>query len=90
MRILLVEDDWCVAESLAKALDDQHYVVDVATDGQAGWEYTKAFVYDSLLLDVMLPKLDGISPCWQLRSQGYHIPILLLTARDTTTDQVRG
>lgn len=90
MRILIVEDDKRIAESLAEAFTDQHYVVDVATDGQAGWEFVKTFSYDLILLDVMLPKLDGISLCQQLRSQGHRMPILLLTARDTTNDQVKG
>lgn len=90
MRILLAEDDWRVAESLETALSDQHYSVDIATDGQAGWEFVRAFVYDLLLLDVMMPKLGGLDLCRQLRSQGYHMPILLLTARDTTADQVTG
>jgi len=90
MRILIVEDDERIAESLAEALSDQHYVVDVATDGQVGWNFLDAFAYDLLLLDIMLPKLNGISLCRQLRSQGYSLPILLLTAKDTTDDQVTG
>lgn len=90
MRILIVEDDERIAESLTEALTDQRYVVDVATDGEAGWEFVEAFAYDLILLDVMLPKLDGISLCRQLRSRGYYMPVLLLTARDTTTDQVTG
>lgn len=90
MKILLVEDDQRIAEPLAEALTDQHYVVDIATDGQAGWELVKVFPYDLLLLDVMLPKLDGISLCRELRSQDCRIPILLLTAKDTITDQIMG
>ena len=90
MRILVVEDDRRIAEPLADALTSQHYVVDIARDGQQGWEYVEAFDYNLLLLDVMLPKLDGISLCRQLRSKGYQMPILLLTARDTTADQVAG
>ena len=90
MRILLVEDDQRIAESLTEALTDQHYVVDVATDGEDGWEFVQTLTYELILLDVMLPKLDGISLCRQLRSHGYRMPILLLTARDTTTDQVGG
>jgi two-component system OmpR family response regulator len=90
MRILIVEDDERISESLAEALTDRHYVVEIATDGEAGWEFVEAFNYDLLLLDVMLPKLDGISLCRELRSQGYRMPILLLTAKDTTADQVTG
>lgn len=90
MRILLVEDDELIAETIVKALTDQHYVIDVATDGQEGRELAQAFAYDLLLLDVMLPKLNGISLCQQLRRMGNRVPILLLTAQDTSTDKVMG
>lgn len=90
MRILLIEDDERIADSLAEALSDQHYVVDIASDGQIGWEFVKSFTYNLLVLDLMLPKIDGISLCQQLRLQGYSMPILMLTARDTTSDQVKG
>lgn len=90
MRILLIEDDERIADSLAEALTDQHYVVDIAADGQIGWEFVKSFTYDLLLLDLMLPQIDGISLCQKLRLEGYSMPILMLTARDTTNDQVRG
>jgi DNA-binding response OmpR family regulator len=90
MRILLAEDDQRIAELLAQALTTQHYIVDIATDGEKGWEFVRSFTYDLLLLDLMLPKLDGISLCRQLRSQGYQMPILFLTARDTTVDLVAG
>lgn len=90
MRILLVEDDKSIADAIAAVLTKQHYVVDVAADGQAGWEFAAAYDYDLILLDVILPKLDGISLCRQLRREGYQMPILLLTARDTGTDKVMG
>jgi DNA-binding response OmpR family regulator len=90
MRILLVEDDVHLAEALEEVLTDQLYAVDVVTDGEAAWEQVKTIEYDLLLLDVMLPKLDGISLCRRLRSHGYSPPILLITARDTSTDKVKG
>ena len=90
MRILLVEDDLRIANALAEALTDQHYVVDIAIDGQAGWDFVEAFPYDLIVLDVMLPKLDGVSLCQQLRRNSYSMPILILTARDTSTDKVIG
>lgn len=90
MKLLLVEDDDRIATSLTEALSDQHYVVDVAIDGQEGWDLIEAFPYDLVLLDVMLPKLDGISLCHRLRQQGYAMPVLMLTARDTSTDKVLG
>jgi DNA-binding response OmpR family regulator len=90
MRILLVEDDTHLAESLSEALIAQRYVVDVAKDGEAGWELVKTFDYDLILLDVTLPKLDGVGLCQRLRSRGYLLPILMLTARDTSADKVTG
>jgi two-component system, OmpR family, response regulator len=90
MRLLIVEDDLEIAELLSEAFTDQHYTVDIASDGEAGWDFVKAFDYDLLLLDWMLPKLDGISLCRQLRAHGYQMPILMLTAQDTTQAQVTG
>jgi len=89
MRILIVEDDEFTAKALSRAFD-QHYVVEVARDGQAGWELVEACTYDLILLDVMLPKLDGISLCQRLRSQGYQMPLLLLTGRDSNHDRAIG
>jgi DNA-binding response OmpR family regulator len=88
MRILLVEDDIRLAEALAEALSDQLYVVDLVKDGEAAWGQVQAIAYDAILLDVSLPKLDGISLCRRLRDRGYHLPILMLTARDTSSDKV--
>jgi DNA-binding response OmpR family regulator len=90
MRFLLVEDDLDIAELLAEALADQYYVVDLATDGQSGWDFVKLYDYDLLLLDWSLPKLDGITLCRQLRAQDYQMPILMLTAKDSTQAQVMG
>ncbi len=90
MRILLIEDDVRLAEALAEALSDQLYVVDVVKDGESGWNQVKTTGYDLILLDITLPKLDGISLCKQLRNAGYSLPILMLTARDTSTDKVTG
>jgi two-component system, OmpR family, response regulator len=90
MKILLVEDDDRIARALAEALTDQHYAVDVAADGLEGWDWVEAFSYNLILLDVMLPGLDGIGFCQRLRQKGYTIPVLMLTARDTSTDKVLG
>ncbi|MBE9166883.1 response regulator [Pleurocapsales cyanobacterium LEGE 06147] len=90
MRILLVDDDEPLMEALANNLIEQHYAVDIAIDGEAAWEYVSLFTYDLIVLDVMLPKLDGVSLCQRLRSEGYQMPILLLTARDRSIDKVRG
>lgn len=90
MRILLVEDDTLLADTLAEALIDQRYAVDVVADGEAGWQQIKALEYDLMLLDVMLPELDGIGLCQRLRSHGYSLPVLMLTACDTVTDKITG
>jgi DNA-binding response OmpR family regulator len=90
MRILLVEDDIRLADTLAEALTDQRYVVDIVTDGEAGWQQAKLLEYDLLLLDLMLPELDGIGLCHRLRSHGYKLPILMLTACDTINDEING
>ncbi|MDJ0650559.1 MAG: response regulator transcription factor [Xenococcaceae cyanobacterium MO_188.B19] len=90
MRILLVEDDFNLAETLAEAITDQRYVVDVASDGESALDYIKALDYDLLLLDVMLPDFNGIDLCQQLRSQGYQMPILMITALDTVSDKIMG
>lgn len=90
MRILLVEDDDLLAQAVATALTKQNYVVDIAADGEAGWELISVCNYDLILLDVILPKLDGISLCRQLRQSGHQMLILLLTAKDTKTDKVIG
>lgn len=90
MRLLLVEDDRALAELLRQSLIEQHYAVDVVTDGADGWDYGSSFAYDAIVLDIMLPKLDGITLCRKLRDRGYQTPILLLTARDSSTDKVRG
>jgi DNA-binding response OmpR family regulator len=90
MKILLVEDDERITDALVEDLTDQHYVVEVAHDGQSAWDLVDSFTYDLILLDVMLPKVDGINLCRKLRSQGCTTPILMLTARDTVGDRVIG
>lgn len=90
MRILLVEDDDRIAKPLAEDLRHQHHVVDLAYDGIEGWNCSQGVTYDLILLDLMLPKLDGITLCQKLRSAKYVGFVLMLTARDTTTDKVIG
>lgn len=90
MRILIVEDDDCIAKPVAEDLKHQHYVVDVACDGIEGWEYSQSTQYNLILLDLMLPKLDGISLCKRLRAAKCNSLILMMTARDTTADKVIG
>lgn len=90
MRILVVEDDELIAKTLETVLGEQHYVVDLAADGQNGWELAEVFTYDLIVLDVMLPKINGIEFCQQLRDRGDRTPILLLTAKSTTNDKTLG
>lgn len=90
MKILLVEDDDRIASALAEALSDRHYVVETAADGRSGLELAEAFEYDLILLDLMLPELDGVSLCRQLRDLGRTTPVLMLTARDSSSDKVLG
>ena len=90
MRILLVEDDDRIADALEEELGDRNHVVEVAADGQLGWELMQAFEFDLMLLDVMLPKLNGIELCRRLRAAGNTTPILMLTGRDAVEDRVLG
>ena len=90
MRILLVEDDIQLGDALSDALSEQRYVVDVARDGETGWEQLKMLPYDLVLLDLTLPRLDGLSFCKRLRNEGYQLPLMMLTARDTSSDKISG
>ena len=90
MRILLVEDNHRLSDSLRATLVDDGYAVDVAYDGQEGEEMALFTPYDVLILDVMLPKRDGIEVCRSLRNQKVASPILMLTARDGLDDRVLG
>lgn len=90
MKILLVDDDDFLSDLLTRSLAAYHYVVDTVKDGEMGWTYGSTFDYDLIVLDIMLPKLDGISLCQRFRAEGYTTPILLLTAQDTSTAKVNG
>lgn len=90
MKILLVEDDQRLARALVETLSDRQYLVDLATDGQQGWNLVDLLSYDLIILDVMLPQLDGITFCKQLRQSGNMTPVLMLTARDSSHDKVIG
>jgi DNA-binding response OmpR family regulator len=98
MRILVVEDDIYLAEILTEALTSRQYEFDLAKDGESAWNWVELVEYNLIVLDVTLPKLDGISFCHRLRripssSPAYrnHIaPVLMLTARDTVADKIHG
>lgn len=90
MRILLVEDDADLAQFIRKGLKEEHYVVDVAADGEAGLALALENSYDLMILDIMLPKLDGLTLCRRVRDKRIMTPVLLLTARNTLETKVSG
>ena len=90
MRILLVEDDVAIVRSLKEGLEDEAYAVDVAHDGDRGYRTATADEYDVIILDVMLPEMNGYEVCRALRKDGNQTPILMLTARDAERDIVEG
>lgn len=90
MRILLVDDEEELAQPLQQILSSQGYVVDMADDGDRGWELLQASNYDLLILDWMMPHRSGVEICRQLRQRGDSTPVLLLTAKDTLDDRVEG
>jgi DNA-binding response OmpR family regulator len=88
MRLLLVEDEKKVSELVARALRAERYAVDVAEDGQRGWELAESYDYDLVILDLMLPRLSGEEVLRRIRRRNQHVPILVLTARAATEDKV--
>ncbi|HPS94564.1 MAG TPA: response regulator transcription factor [Deltaproteobacteria bacterium] len=90
MRILVIEDEKKVAEFIGNGLAEEGYAVDTAHDGEQGYFLASTSEYDVILLDVMLPKIDGITLCTKLRAEDCQTPILMLTAKDAVKDKVRG
>jgi len=90
MKILLVDDDQALITTLTRSLSAQHYIVDAVQDGEQGWLYGSTFEYDLVILDILLPKVDGLSLCQRFRAEGYAFPILLLTAQNSSTAKVQG
>jgi two-component system copper resistance phosphate regulon response regulator CusR len=89
MRILLVEDEKKVADIVERGLKAERYAVDVAHDGQAGWDMIDACDYDLIILDLMLPKLSGTEILERVRRKNSQVPILILTARDGMADKIK-
>lgn len=90
MRILVVEDNLRLADTLADALRAENYMVDIANDGLQGYEDAASGIYDILILDLMLPKMNGYEVLSSLRSDGNHIPVLILSARSELDDKLQG
>lgn len=90
MRILVIEDEKKIASFIKRGLKEEGHMVDVAYDGEEGYQMSGENDYDLILLDIMLPKQDGISLCRQLRDDGVTTPVLMLTAKDSVQDKVTG
>ncbi|OGM31570.1 DNA-binding response regulator [Candidatus Woesebacteria bacterium RIFCSPHIGHO2_01_FULL_44_21] len=90
MRILVVEDEHKIAAALKKGLAQENFSVDVAYDGEGGYDFASTEDYAAIVLDLMLPKMDGVTVCKKLREDGVHTPILMLTAKGELDDKVSG
>jgi DNA-binding response OmpR family regulator len=90
MRILVVEDDPTISALIETILETQKYAVDLAINGQVGLDLSGAYEYDAILMDITLPKKDGVTVCEEIRARGNTVPILLLTALDSAADRARG
>lgn len=90
MRILVVEDEHKIANSIKKGLEQESYAVDVAYDGQEGYDLAVSEDYDLVILDVLLPNMDGVEICSKLREKQIHTPIIMLTAKGQINDKVTG
>jgi len=90
MRILVVEDEHKIANSIKKGLEQETYAVDIAYDGEKGFDLASSEDYDVIILDLMLPTMDGLTICKNLRKENNHSPILILTAKGEIDDRVMG
>jgi DNA-binding response OmpR family regulator len=90
MRVLVVEDERRISAYLKRGLEEQGYAVDAVFSGAEALDWAQAAEYDLILLDILLPEMDGISACRELRRRGVRSPILMLTARDAVDDRVAG
>ena len=90
MRLLVIEDEKRLAQNLAELLRRQGYTVDVSSDGVSGYDNAVTDIYDLILLDAMLPGMDGFTLLRRLRTGGHAVPVLMLTARSDVADRVQG
>ncbi len=90
MKILVIEDDLLTSQTISAMLSNHRYAVEVANDGQAGWDLIESFEYDLVILDVNLPQLDGITVCQRIRKKGLQIPIMLLTGSNSSHEKATG
>lgn len=90
MRVLVIEDEHKIANSIKKGLEQENFAVDVVYDGDAGYDYAVSEDYDLIILDRMLPRIDGMVLCQKLRTEQIHTPILMLTAKGQIEDKIAG
>jgi len=90
MRLLVVEDEHRIANTIKKGLEQERYAVDLAYDGTTGFDLASTEDYDLIILDLLLPGMDGLTVCRQLRAKSIHTPILMLTAKSQIADKVEG
>ena len=90
MHLLIIEDELKISNFLKTGFKEEGYAVDIASDGEDGLNLARTKVFDAIILDIMLPKIDGLTICRTLRSENIHIPIIMLTAKDTVRDKISG
>lgn len=90
MRLLLAEDEKALSKALVAILERNNYSVDAVYDGQEALDYLEADNYDGVILDIMMPKVDGFTVLKEMRAKGNQIPVLMLTARSEVSDKVAG
>ena len=90
MKVLVIEDEHKIANSIKKGLEQESWAVDVAYDGERGYDLASSEAYEIIILDLMLPGIDGMTICKKLRKSGNHTPILILTAKGELSDKVEG
>ena len=90
MRILLAEDERSLSKAIVTLLEKSNYSVDAVYDGEEAVSYIESGNYDAMILDIMMPKMDGITALKEIRSKGYNIPVLILSARSEVNDKVMG
>lgn len=90
MHVLVVEDERKIATYVKRGLEEQGYAVDVAYTGREALDWVETIEFDLMVLDILLPKIDGLTVCRSIRERGHRTPVLMLTARDSVEDRVRG
>jgi len=90
LKILVIEDSVRLADTIAEALQNENYAVDIANDGQIGYEHASTGIYDMIILDLMLPKMNGYEVLSALRRDGDNVPVLILSAKTELDDKIQG